>query len=221
MARAGTRGAGGSLGFGGPSGDCLPDGSNGSNGGLGPVGSSGQPGSRNGASAANAALALNNNIVRFSGTASGVMLVTSGSGAITAGTNCFFGFASLSSGTVTVQAGNVLADPMFVSASDCHLLPASPGIDAGSNAAVPVTLLTDFDDLDRIVDGDANGSDLVDMGAYEHQVPTPTCPADINGSGEIDVDDLIAVILAWGMCPAAAKAARQTPTASARWMWMT
>ncbi len=28
----------------------------------------------------------------------------------------------------------------------------------------------------------------------------PTCPADINNSGAIDVDDLIAVILAWGGC---------------------
>jgi hypothetical protein len=29
---------------------------------------------------------------------------------------------------------------------------------------------------------------------------TPPCPADINNSGAIDVDDLIAVILAWGGC---------------------
>jgi hypothetical protein len=31
----------------------------------------------------------------------------------------------------------------------------------------------------------------------------PDCPADINTSATVDVDDLIAVILAWGDCPAA------------------
>jgi T5SS/PEP-CTERM-associated repeat protein len=34
------------------------------------------------------------------------------------------------------------------------------------------------------------------------EVPGPLCPADINNSGAVDVDDLIAVILAWGGCPA-------------------
>jgi hypothetical protein len=29
----------------------------------------------------------------------------------------------------------------------------------------------------------------------------PCCPADVNNSGAVDVDDLIAVILAWGPCP--------------------
>jgi hypothetical protein len=28
----------------------------------------------------------------------------------------------------------------------------------------------------------------------------PPCEADTNGSGEVDVDDLITVILAWGRC---------------------
>ena len=27
------------------------------------------------------------------------------------------------------------------------------------------------------------------------------CPADTNGDGEVDVQDLILVILAWGPCP--------------------
>ena len=63
---------------------------------------------------------------------------------------------------------------------DYHLLPTSPCIDVGDNNSVPV----DFSDLDsdantaepipwdlnrrgRIVDGDCNGTDIVDMGAYE------------------------------------------------------
>jgi hypothetical protein len=33
------------------------------------------------------------------------------------------------------------------------------------------------------------------------QMPGAPCPADINNSGAVDVDDLIAVILAWGECP--------------------
>ena len=35
---------------------------------------------------------------------------------------------------------------------------------------------------------------------YNAAVPV-LCPADTNGSGAVDVDDLIAVILAWGPCP--------------------
>ena len=29
----------------------------------------------------------------------------------------------------------------------------------------------------------------------------PPCPADVDGSGTVDVDDLVAVILAWGTGP--------------------
>lgn len=32
-------------------------------------------------------------------------------------------------------------------------------------------------------------------------VPPPACPADITGSGSVDVDDLLAVVGAWGSCP--------------------
>jgi hypothetical protein len=34
------------------------------------------------------------------------------------------------------------------------------------------------------------------------EVEVDKCPADINADGEVDVDDLIAVILGWGPCPA-------------------
>jgi T5SS/PEP-CTERM-associated repeat protein len=30
----------------------------------------------------------------------------------------------------------------------------------------------------------------------------PNCPADVDGSGAVDADDLVAVVLAWGKCPA-------------------
>ena len=62
---------------------------------------------------------------------------------------------------------NIDADPCFVDAdaNDFRLLYDSPCIDAGDN-----TYVTEPNDLagnDRIVDGDCNGSDIVDMGAYE------------------------------------------------------
>lgn len=81
---------------------------------------------------------------------------------------------------------NISADPQFVrnpsagpdgkwgtaddDYSDLHLPFTSPCIDAGSNAAVPASLTTDFDGNPRIVDfpGVNNGAGaVVDMGAYE------------------------------------------------------
>ncbi|MBN2477183.1 MAG: right-handed parallel beta-helix repeat-containing protein [Pirellulales bacterium] len=63
--------------------------------------------------------------------------------------------------------GNIDADPAFADPIDgnYHLLPGSPSINAGSNAAVPDWLPTDLDGLPRIVAG------TVDMGAYEFQGP--------------------------------------------------
>ncbi|MHC5001882.1 MAG: hypothetical protein ACYTJ0_02050 [Planctomycetota bacterium] len=98
---------------------------------------------------------------------------------------------------------------------DFRLLGGSPAIDAGANAALPA----DGPDVDE--DGDTTepspldaigaarwhddlGSPdtgvgappLVDLGACEFQLRT--CTADIDGSGAVDVDDLLAVILDWG-----------------------
>jgi hypothetical protein len=60
-------------------------------------------------------------------------------------------------------------------------------------------LLPDLDGNARVADGDNDGIAIVDMGAYEVQLLD--CPPDINNSGAVDVDDLIAVVLAWGPCP--------------------
>jgi parallel beta-helix repeat protein len=65
--------------------------------------------------------------------------------------------------------GNISADPRFVDPSNGYyqLDTGSPSIDVGDNSA-PNLAGTDFDGNPRIIDGDENGSAVVDMGAYEY-----------------------------------------------------
>ena len=84
---------------------------------------------------------------------------------------------SASSPTVTYSdvqggyggAGNIDADPFFVDAAagNLRLRPGSPCIDKGSNAAVPSGITADLDGRPRIIDGDCDDVEGVDMGAYE------------------------------------------------------
>jgi len=75
--------------------------------------------------------------------------------------------------------GNIDADPVFVDPvgadgvpgtpdDDCRLAAVSPCIDSGLDAAVSRAAATDLDGQARIVDGDAFGDAVVDMGAYEY-----------------------------------------------------
>ncbi len=57
--------------------------------------------------------------------------------------------------------GTIIADPLFVSASDFHLTGSSPGINRGDNAAVPGDITSDVEGNPRVQLG------VVDMGAYE------------------------------------------------------
>jgi len=70
----------------------------------------------------------------------------------------------------TAGQGNIQVDPNFVdaAANDYHLQPTSPCIDAGDNAAVPSSLITDLEGNHRIADGNLDGIAVVDMGAYEN-----------------------------------------------------
>ena len=113
-------------------------------------------------------------------------------------------------------------DPMFVDPTgpdgtigtgddDLRLLPGSPAIDSGDNDALPGYVVFDLDGLQRYVDDPAtrdsgNGvAPIVDRGAFEFVPVIVPCPADVTGDGLVDVQDLVAVITAWGPCSGCAE----------------
>ena len=102
--------------------------------------------------------------------------------------------------------GTFNADPMFVDAGngDYRLTGGSPCIDAANNAAVsPGT--DDLDGNPRFADdgcttdtGIASGGEPIsDIGAYEFQASS----CDLNGDGEVGINDFLALLGAWGPCP--------------------
>lgn len=73
-----------------------------------------------------------------------------------------------SCGDQTGVNGNISADPLFLDqpAGDYHLKAGSPSIDAGDNAAANLPGI-DFEGDPRILDGDGDGTAVVDMGIDE------------------------------------------------------
>ncbi|UCE99635.1 MAG: right-handed parallel beta-helix repeat-containing protein, partial [Planctomycetota bacterium] len=69
--------------------------------------------------------------------------------------------------------GNIDADPLFALGTDYHIMPGSPCIDAGDPNYIPDPNETDLDGNPRALDGDGDGNNVVDMGAYEYN---PGCP---------------------------------------------
>ena len=117
-------------------------------------------------------------------------------------------------GTINWGSGNIDADPMFFDAlnpdpnlRDYHLRPGSPCIDAGDNTALPADTADldndgdtaepipyDLDEHPRIVDGDCNSTEVVDMGAYEFAW---IYVGDFAGGCDVDFIDFAVLALAW------------------------
>ncbi|MCD6393801.1 MAG: lamin tail domain-containing protein [Planctomycetes bacterium] len=101
--------------------------------------------------------------------------------------------------------GNHGDDPLFVDADgvddidgteddDLRLSHDSPCIDHGDNAAMPIGLETDLDGRARIIDGDCNDTDIVDMGAYEFNF---AYMGDFDNDCEVDFGDFAILAQAW------------------------
>ena len=80
--------------------------------------------------------------------------------------------------------GNIDEDPGFVNPAegDFHLLPDSSCIDRGTNSA-PGIPSEDFEGDNRIVDGNSDGTAIVDMGADEYTPPRSVTAVPVHTPG--------------------------------------
>jgi len=70
----------------------------------------------------------------------------------------------------------------------------SPCIDAGDNNSVPGSITTDLDGHLRIIDGDCNDTEVVDMGAYEFNY---AYMGDFDYDCEVNFGDFAILGLTW------------------------
>ncbi|MBW2277691.1 MAG: hypothetical protein JRF63_09385, partial [Deltaproteobacteria bacterium] len=83
-------------------------------------------------------------------------------------------------GWIIVPPGNIFEDPLFVGPpDDVHLSSASPAIDAGNPQIVAGSGETDIDGDPRVLDGNGDGVEHVDMGADEFVNRLMTIEIDI------------------------------------------
>lgn len=84
-------------------------------------------------------------------------------------------------GSWTNSGNNINEDPLFVGGDNYQLQDISPCIDAGDNSA-PELPEFDFVGSLRIIDGDGDGTAIVDMGAYEYVIYNLTIETSTGGT---------------------------------------
>lgn len=109
----------------------------------------------------------------------------------------------------TGGAGNITNNPLFAceKSGDWHPVATSPCIDAGTNDSL---LATDFDGRVRLLDGNSDGSAIVDLGVFELDPAAPpqpclyiTCPPSISVTGLVGQASVVATFPAAVGHPAA------------------
>jgi hypothetical protein len=102
------------------------------------------------------------------------------------------------------ELGNINEDPLFVNVADpdpnnwdLHLTSDSPCIDAGDNSA-PSLPITDLEADHRILDGDQDGTDLVDMGPDEYIPSTFTTVTLFSPNGGEAIPSGFTYTIKWG-----------------------
>ena len=107
---------------------------------------------------------------------------------VTASYNDFFGnTAGGTDGWIVLGPGNISEDPLFVAPPTVvQLGSASPAIDAGDPLFVPDDGQTDINGDPRVLDGNDDGVEVVDMGVDEYVRRTITIEIDIKPDSVIN-----------------------------------
>jgi len=116
-------------------------------------------------------------------------------------------YTTLDEDGIVNKGDNINADPNFVNpgSNDFHLQSSSPCIDQGTNGA-PALPTYDFEGDQRKIDGDNNGSAIVDMGTDEFgEGGGDPCEGDFDLDGDVDGSDLAVFAADFGRtdCPGA------------------